>query len=267
MLESKPVIKSYKHDFKKSFSLSLAIHGLILSLFLIKFTFFTEPYIDISQAINVSVGDFKDSNRLPEKIQTLPPADNKKMPPKLEEPVEEKTEVPKKELAKPAAKEIAKPDMISLAKAKQKAALNKLKKASALEKIKQDLKNDSITKLRTQEKKSFADSKTRIIAAGTTLGGLDKLQANNYLQEIDHSIKQFWSLPQWLINKPLKAQALVKFNMQGQILSVKIISSSGNNSYDQYCLQAIENAAPFPKVPEKLTEKFSADGVVIGFPE
>lgn len=269
MLESKPVIKSHEHDFKKSFGLSLAIHGAILALFLIKFTFFSEPYIDISQAINVSVGDLGDSNRLPEKIQAEPQLDDKKMPPKIEDPAEEESKPPPKEAAKPAIKEITKPDTISLAKAKQKAALNKLKKSNALEKIKQELKNDSIKKLRAQKKRagSGSNSQTRVIAAGSALGGLDKLQANNYLQELDHSIKQFWSLPQWLINRPLKAQALVKFDVQGKILSSKIITSSGNNSYDQYCIQAIENAAPFPKVPEKLTEKFSVDGVVIGFPE
>ena len=67
--------------------------------------------------------------------------------------------------------------------------------------------------------------------------------------------------------RKVAAGALVKFNMQGQIQSSKIISSSGNNSYDQYCLKAIADSAPFPKVPEKLTEKFSVDGIVIGFPE
>jgi len=32
-------------------------------------------------------------------------------------------------------------------------------------------------------------------------------------------------------------------------------------------LQAVEQAAPYSAVPEKLTEKFSVEGIVIGFPE
>lgn len=258
MLESKP-LKSHEHDFKKSFGLSLALHGAVLSAFLIKFLFFSEPLIDFSQAISVNVGDFKESNKLPEKAQ--PQVIEEKLPEKTEE------EPVKKAVARPAVKEVVKPDTVKLNKTKQKLALDKLKKTSALEKIKQDLKNSSIAKIKSHEKRANTVTKPRVIAAGSALSGLDKLQANTYLQEIDQYVKNFWSLPQWLINKPLKAQALVKFNMEGQILSSIIISSSGNSSYDQYCLKAIENAAPFPKVPEKLTEKFSIDGVVIGFPE
>ena len=256
-------------DFKKSLSLSLALHALVFTFFIVKFIYFSQPIIDLSQAISVSVGDMTDSKRLPEKPE----------PEAFTQPEEEKSPVQKsvdtdkkkrlaetKEPAKTKIKELPKPDTVSLSKAKQKSALEKLKKSSALEKIREDLKKDSILKLKTQEKKATA-AKPRIVTAGSTLGGLDKLQAGNYLDEVDKSIKQFWSLPQWLLNKSFKARALVKFNMQGQIQSSKIISSSGNNSYDQYCLKAIADSAPFPKVPEKLTEKFSVDGIVIGFPE
>lgn len=273
MREPKTEIKSHEPDFKKSLGLSLALHGIILSIFLIKFAFYSEPLIDFSQAISVNIGDFKESNRLPEKQQPLDKSsdEDSKAPQKTEEPAETKKEEKfpeeKKQIAKTKIKEVLKPDTVSLAKDKQKAALDKLKKSSALEKIRQELKSDSISKIKSQLKKSNTSNKVKVVAAGSALSGLDKLQANNYLQAVDQSIKQFWSLPQWLINKPLKAQALVKFNVQGQILSTKIISSSGNNSYDQYCIKAIESAAPFPKVPEKLTEKFSIDGVVIGFPE
>lgn len=271
-LEPKPkpplkLLKHQKDDFKKSFGLSLALHIAILSLFLVKFIFFSKPLIDLSQSINVSIGDFADHQKLPDKVESKQPEDSK-LPPKTTEPAAEKPSIEKNEVIK--TKESSKTDDLDLKKmkAKQKASLDKLKKTSALEKIKQDLKNDSIAKLKSQVKKSEKPvSTSRIIAAGSALAGLDKLQANNYLEVIDQSIKQFWALPQWLISKPLKAQLLVKFNVQGQILSLKIISSSGNSSYDQYCIQAIEKAAPFPAVPEKLTEKFAIDGVVIGFPE
>lgn len=252
-------------DFKKSLCISLVLHALIFTFFIVKFIYFSQPIIDLSQAISVSVDDLTDGDRLPEKSQpeayTKP--EEEKTPP--QNVVETEKKKPVAEI-KPKVKEPPKPDSISLSKAKQKSALEKLKKSSALEKIREDLKKDSISKLMAQEKKTTA-AKPRIVAAGSTLNGLDKLQAGNYLDEVDKSIKQFWSLPQWLLNKSFKARALVKFNMQGQIQSSKIISSSGNNSYDQYCLKAIADAAPFPKVPEKLTEKFSVDGVVIGFPE
>lgn len=297
-LKSTEAQKYKKDEFKNSLVLSFALHGVVIALFLIKFIFFSKPVIDLSQAISVNMEDFQDNARMPKKIiagsNTKMP-DSDKLPQKIEKkepepstksepqaPVEknkpEKTleRTPEKEVVKP----VADPNSIHLSKAKQKEAISKLKKLSALEKIKQDLKNESLEKIKSSDVKTTPssqeqkDSKTskgeykpRIIAAGSEISGLDKLQANNYLREVDQSIKQFWALPQWLITKSLKAQALVKFNTAGEILSVKIVSSSGNNSYDQYCLQAIEKAAPFPKVPEKLSEKFSVDGIIIGFPE
>jgi outer membrane biosynthesis protein TonB len=270
LLEVVPIKKPAGYDFKKSLGFSFGLHIAILLLFLIKFAFFSKPTIDLSQAISVNIGDIniKDTNKLPPKIQAAQSTD------KLEKPATDETPQAEVEITKESTKtaEKTKTQEISLnkTKAKQKDALTKLKKLSALDKIKQDLKTDSISKIKNQERKASALSgsyKPRIIAAGSELGGLDKLQANSYLEEVDRNIKENWSLPQWLINKPLKAQALVKFNIKGQILSSIIISSSGNISYDQYCLQAIDKAAPFPSVPDKLSEKFSVDGVVIGFPE
>lgn len=246
-------------SFQQSFLISLALHGLILAFFIFKFIYFSKPIIDLSQAINISISDLTESNRLPEKV--IAPSNPQ---PEVKKEVKP-AEPPKKELI--VKKELPKPDSINIAKAKQKSALDKLKKNSALEKIRQELKNDSIKKLQTSAKKNLRPPKPRIIAAGSNLSGLDRIHANTYLQQVDQIIKQFWALPQWLMNKPFKAQVLVKFNMQGQILSTQVISPSGNNSYDQYCLKAIQDAAPFPKVPDKLTEKFSVDGVVIGFPE
>ncbi len=242
---------------------------MLIVFFVTKSIYFSRPILDLSTAISVNFGEAPESNRLPEKAESkaeVSKTEAQEPVPPPEVPAQKKPVAQKKETPQPKAKEIPKPDTINLAKAKQKSALDKLKKSSALDKIKQELKNDSIANLKSQEKKAI-HKKSNIAAAGSVLTGLDKIQANNYLSEIDRSIKQFWTLPQWLINKPLKAQALVKFNMQGQIQSSKIVSSSGNNSYDQYCLKAIEDAAPFPKVPDKLTEKFSVDGIVIGFPE
>ncbi|MFZ3231872.1 MAG: TonB C-terminal domain-containing protein, partial [Pseudobdellovibrio sp.] len=102
---------------------------------------------------------------------------------------------------------------------------------------------------------------------GSSLTGLDRLQADSYLQDLDAHIKQYWALPQWLINKPYKAQVLVKFDMTGKLISKQIYKSSGVQVYDDYCLQAITNAEPFPYFSEKFSEKYKSDGVVIGFPE
>lgn len=272
-------------DLKRSIGVSVLLHVLIIALFTIRSVFFSEPLIDLSQAITVSVGPLPDTNRLPPKAQPSPapaPAEEPapaQAKPEPAPPAPEPEPVAKPEPAPPVApKETVKAepekkmppkvvkDEVNLEqnRARQREALNRVKKMSAVERIRQEVKNESATRTRSANSNPMP---TRVIAAGTALSGLDQLHANDYLSAVDHNIKQAWTLPQWLMNKPFKTQVLVKISTQGQILSTEIISSSGNTSYDQYCLEAVEKAAPFPPVSQKLSEKFRVDGIVIGFPE
>ncbi len=250
-------------DFKKAFALSVFIHLFLALFFAIKVSFFSKPLIDISQAISVNVEDFKLGNTLPQKKESEPAIIEKEFE---KEVAPEKETVPEQEISKPdplpKKQPIKEKDTINLAKnkIKQKQALDKLKKMSALDKIKQELKNSA----KSQSKRP---TKSRVVAAGSEMTGLDKIEAASYLQSLDASIKQYWTLPQWLANKNFRAQVLVKFDTSGQILSTKLLTSSGNSTYDNYCIQAITKAAPFPRVPNKFSQKFSVDGLIVGFPE
>lgn len=243
-------------DLKLGIGFSLALHIFIVGVFVLKFFFFSKPVLDLSQAISVSIGEITPNSKLPEKAEPMAPAAEPEAP---SEPKAKLDELPKK-TAPPAPKE--KEISLSKAKQKQKDALARLKKLSAVDKIKQDLKNEAAARPVAK-----AAAKPRIVAAGSALSGLDRLDANNYLAQLDQSIKNSWTLPQWLLKKPFKARLLVKINSSGGIISANVIAGSGNQSYDEYCLQAVNKAAPFPKVPDKLSEKFSVDGVVVGFPE
>ncbi|MGZ3692183.1 MAG: TonB C-terminal domain-containing protein, partial [Pseudobdellovibrio sp.] len=180
------------------------------------------------------------------------------------QPVKETKAPPKKEKA-PAKPTPVEKESVNLTKvkSKEKQALDKIKKMSALDKIKNEVTEE--------DKKSKAAAKkaalNRPITAGTPLTGLDKIEAVQYLQLLDARIKENWTLPQWLMSKNLKAQVLVKFNTVGQIIATKLLLSSGNSTYDGYCLQAVNNSAPFPKAPDKFSEKFSVDGLIVGFPD
>lgn len=225
------------------------VHVAILLIALFKVVLFPEQALDLSTAIRVDMVDLPDKfdpNKLPEKVQQIEKE-------KLNEPiVKDTTKLPEK--PKPED------DVINLAKAKdkQKAALDKLKKLNALDKIKQEVKKENTPP---------PVFKGRVIAPGSQIGGLDKLQSDSYLGQLDAQIKSRWSLPQWLIGKPYKTRVLVKFDVNGQILSRKIMQTSGNPTYDDYCVAAIDQSAPFPKVPEKFADVYRIDGVVIGFPE
>ncbi|MES2802236.1 MAG: TonB family protein [Bdellovibrionota bacterium] len=242
--------------------ISLIAHASLILFMIIKVSLFTKPELNLSEAIRVDMVGLPEKYNPAQKSTDLPEKIEKPPEPVVEEPkVETKPET--KAETKPDPKAKPEPDTVKLdkAKQKQKSALEKLKKLSAIDKIREQV----------QKEKSAAEVakllKGRVIAKGTALTGLDKIQSENYLVQLDALIKSKWQLPQWLIGKPLKTKVLVKIEPDGRVSDKKVVQTSGNPTYDEYCLQAIEKATPFPKVPEKFTEVFSEDGVLFGFPE
>jgi TonB family protein len=258
-------IFSQQDEFKKAINLSAFLHIFLVAAMIFKANFKQKPLIDVSQAISVSLSDITPNTKISDEPMAAP-AVVPEPAAAIEEPEPVKPLVEKKARPEPEIKKVDKPkpkEEINLAKvkSKQKLALERIKKMSALEKIREQVSKEAANV------KGKAKPKSRTIAAGTPLTGLDKIDSSQYLLLLDYNIKQVWTLPQWLMNKNLQAQVLVKFTTAGQILSTQIVKSSGNATYDSYCMQAVTKASPFPKVPEKFSEKFSIDGLVIGFPE
>lgn len=249
--------------FNQGVIFSFVAHTVIASIFILQVIFFSQRPIDISQAIRVDMVGLPDKlkpNEMPAKVEQIlkeKPVTEEKAD-ETAKPVVEKKVLPKKEIKTES-------ENINLKKTqqKQKSAVEKLKAQSAIEKMQQDALDEE----RLKKRASAVPVKARVISAGSALSGLDKLQNDNYLLTLDAHIKQYWALPQWLKNKHFKARVLVKFDGAGRVLSSQIVQTSGQSGYDEYCLQAIAQAAPFPKFTEKFSEKYSKDGVVFGFPE
>ncbi len=240
---------------------SIIAHIVLVVAMIVQVVFYPSEALDLSRAIRVDMID------LPDKVISQPiPEDKTKLPEKkIVEPSPEPEakvvkEEPKPKLPEKKEKPTDETVNINKVKSKQKDALNKLKAAAAIEKLKEEesKKNES------KPKQVF---KGRILSAGTSITGLDKLQSDSYLSQLDGKIKSHWALPQWLIGKPLRARVHIKFDEAGAIIYKKITQSSGNPTYDDYCLLAIDKATPLPKVPEKFSTVYKVDGVVIGFPD
>jgi colicin import membrane protein len=246
---------------------SLIAHGALILAMLIQVVFYPSEALDLSRAIRVDMID------LPDKITSQPlPEDTNKLPEKkvaepTPESVEEKKSEPPpepkvvKDEPKPKVPEKKSDNAVNINKVKnkQKEALNKLKAAAAIEKLREEAKKE--------EAKPKPVFKGRILSAGTSLTGLDKLQSDSYLSQLDVKIKSHWALPQWLIGKPMRARVHIKLDEAGTIIYKKVTQSSGNQTYDEYCLLAIDKAVPLPQVPEKFANVYKVDGVVIGFPD
>jgi len=211
-------LSNSEDSFSRSIWVSLIAHSAILSFLLLKTVFFPQEAIDYSAAVKVDIVG------LPDKITQTP----EKMEPQLNAP--EPLHKTQKDLEKNSEAAINKlpevktnPDAISLEKnkSKQKEALRKLKALSAIDKIKSDLDSEERNKkVSALEQKQI---KGNIISPGTALSGLNRLQHDNYISQLDQHVKQHWFLPQWLAELDLKAQVRVKINSQGQLVSKQII--------------------------------------------
>lgn len=235
--------------FKKALQYSLAAHVAIFLFFTIKAIFVPNEKIDYSTAVRVDIVALPDKLD-PSKVE---------MAPKSEPP-----QATKKPKAEETTKKSA-PDTISLkkTKSKQQDALERLKKMSALERIKQEVET---SKKRADALEKISQVKGNVISAGSSLTGLNKLQHDEYVAELDQHIKQNWSKPKW-IEKELRARVRLKIDSNGQILSRDLILSSGDPIYDETVLSTIDNSSPYPKPPEKFVEIAAVKGILIGFPD
>lgn len=244
--------------YKKVFLYSCLIHVALAVSFIIDAAFFSSEKIDYSTAVRVDLVGLPDKIVNPSAVTE--PAPKEAMPEKPTVPEAKVVEAPK-DIAKKEAAQVD-PDSVKIekdAKKKQSSALDKIKSMQALDKIKNEVSKE--------KPKAAAQVKGNVIAPGTALSGLSQLQHNSYIGQIDQHIKNNWALPQWMSNKNFKAQVLVKFNEQGQIISRVIAKSSGNGIYDDLALDTIDKSAPFPAPPEKFTDIFKYQGILVGFPE
>ncbi len=242
-----------KNEFTSGLKWSVIAHAIVFMIFGVKTAFFQSEGIDYSAAIRVDIV------ALPEKLDP----DQISMV-KPEEKFQEKTNpvtLPDKKSNTPKDS-----DAINLnqRKSKQQEALEKLKKQSAIDKIKNDVEREKSSQ---DALKKITQVKGNILSPGTSLTGLNKLQHENYIADLDRHIKERWALPEWMAKRELKAQARVRIDEKGQIISREISKSSGNLNYDEIVLDTIDQSAPFPIPPGKFAAIVGVQGIVIGFPE
>ena len=230
-------------------SLSVLGHILIVLFFVVKAKFFPSDIPIYERSIRV------DMVALPEKITTPPKPQIKKETPKPEPKPKPKPE------PKPKPKPKVKPKKKNL----KKKLLNA--QSNALKKLQQQSAFDKLKDIEEKKPEKEIEYKGNIIAAGTSLTGIHKLQHEDYQEKIDVHVKQFWEIPLWMENRNFKAQAVAKLDTSGYLISVEIVKSSGDQQYDDLVESTIRKAAPFPIPPGKFKDIVAEDGILLGFPE
>lgn len=237
-----------KKESQLSTILSISLHIVVVAAFNIKAKFFPTEAIEYQRAIRV------DMVALPDKIQEQAAKAVKKVEAqKIDKP---------KPAPKPKPKPAPKKDVVNLNKKSRKDIMNDaLKKLNALEKIKKEVAQEE------KEEVKEIEYKGNILSAGSSIDGINKIQYDNYLENLDSKVKQNWNIPSWMAQGDFKAKALVKISPDGFVIHKSIIESSGNQLYDEAVLETITKSSPFPPPPDKFVEILEVDGLVLGFPE
>ncbi len=97
-----------------------------------------------------------------------------------------------------------------------------------------------------------APAKGNILSEGSNRSGIEQLHFNNYYADLKAHVDGFWSLPQWLMNKGLKAQVLVMVSKNGNLKYSTWLHKSGNKIFDNMVLGTLRRAVPFPRPPKSL---------------
>ncbi len=272
------IANSYENN--KGLVFSLGAHVvLFLFIFVRAFVFDSEP-IDFQSAIRIDLVALPDKDLTsPESKQAVEVA---KIDPQPEVEVPKEVDTPKEalpdkvivddtaiklEAKKKKDQDLKKKIEEKKEDKKKKAALDRIKKLSALESIKSSVETERIEKIVGQAEAKAKLYKGNILNPGTELAGINKIQHENYVSLIDRQIKDNWTVPQWMAKKDFKAQALLKIDHNGTIIYNQIYKTSGNAGYDEVVLDTIKKSGPFPKPPEKFSAILAEKGVLIGFPE
>lgn len=95
-------------------------------------------------------------------------------------------------------------------------------------------------------------------------GDMTAFQA--YASRLPDIIRPRWNLPQFLLDKNLKARVQVWLSMSGEVTRAKIYQSSGDPDYDQRAIEAVKASSPFPPLKEEFSKRALDGNILLGFP-
>jgi colicin import membrane protein len=241
--------------------------------FSVKAVFWSGEAINLQSAVRV------DLVALPDKISTNTPPpgaspvpEKEKQPEKTQEaaktPVSEKKPEPKTAVKVPEKKKEDDAINLEATKNRQKDALARLRQQAALEEIERKAEAEAKRQKALEAVRGSAQQyKGNVLSTGNSLTGLAKLQAESYIANVHSHMRQNWSLPDYLRRRNLNAEIVVKFDAQGNILAKALVRSSGNPTFDEIALSAVQNSSPVPPPPEKFVKIASVEGFLFRFSE
>lgn len=131
-----------------------------------------------------------------------------------------------------------------------------VKKQQMAKQAEQDRIAEQNQRLREQQQREFAE----LIAqeAAERQAASDQELANSYIALITRQVQNSWSRPPSARNN-MQAELALQLVPTGEVVSVRVVSSSGNGAFDRSAEQAVRRAERFPELqdlPPRVFEKY-----------
>lgn len=243
-----------KQDHFKLFLLvSFSTHLLVVSLFQIGSFFTSTETIELKGAMKVDMVDLPDKHQ--DKVKSASKPKPEKSKPKPPPPA------PKKPEPKPSIKP-------KIDKKAQTDAFSKLNQADAFSKLEKVKEPKSEPEENKQQDNDASDDKFKgnQILDGNSLSGLDKMEMNAYYNTLINRVQNEFIAPAFLGQQNFKCSVVVRLDERGYVLRRDIESSSGNSTFDNAALSAIDRSSPFPAPPQRLQNTIARNSIIFRFP-
>jgi len=290
-------VKKAKSSIFFGFILSLGLH-LFLILTILFWGFSTPASIKKPQFISGRLVTLEKATRSGPKGSSIIKSPSKPKPEKVEKPkVEKKPEVVKKkepekikkpEIVKKPPKKVAPPkpkppekNVVDLYQDKKpKPKPKPVAKSKDLEKETQDIlekirndkaRRDVLANLKKESSKiqvAKVDSNPyditgsdRILSAST-----NSLISNRFVEMIRSEIAANWNIPPNIpTDGSLESKVFFRINKNGVVYDIRIIKSSGNSAFDDFCKRALRKASPLNAPPPEILHEAKTEGVEVSF--
>lgn len=224
------------------------------------------------------------------KVVKKEPEKKEVVPVETEKKEEKKPKEPEKEVKKEAAK---KPEPTKKPKAETKKTqtvkkkdleseksrvIQDIQRQRVLENLKQGKDDSAVSEEEMGEEQRLAMADSREISeesdaghgssGGSSDGGssVNPVLIQLYTNKVHRRISRNWRIPPGVpTDGSLESIVFFKVDESGRVYDVRVDKSSGNPSFDEYCVSAIYKSAPLPPAPSEFAEEARNKGVLVPF--
>ncbi|HSG30761.1 MAG TPA: cell envelope integrity protein TolA [Thermodesulfobacteriota bacterium] len=139
--------------------------------------------------------------------------------------------------------------------------------AKAEKKERQQTRSDVLENLKKSSTKQVAKAGSDGYDITGAPTGSNSASAGLFVERVRQEIASNWNMPPNIpTDGSLESKVLFKINASGEVFGIRIIKSSGNSAFDEFCKRALKKASPLdiPPPPE-IQREAEIEGVEVTF--